>query len=32
MDAHGYWRNLPGLWVIKDEDKQVEEEEEGPPA
>jgi hypoxanthine phosphoribosyltransferase len=23
MDAHGYWRNLPGLWVIKDEDKQV---------
>jgi hypoxanthine phosphoribosyltransferase len=29
MDAHGYWRNLPGLWVIKDEDKQVEEE---PPA
>jgi hypoxanthine phosphoribosyltransferase len=29
MDAHGYWRNLPGLWVIKAEDKQVEEE---PPA
>lgn len=29
MDAHGYWRNLPGLWVIKDEDKQVED---GPPA
>jgi hypoxanthine phosphoribosyltransferase len=29
MDAHGYWRNLPGLWVIKDEDKQVEE---APPA
>jgi hypoxanthine phosphoribosyltransferase len=29
MDAHGYWRNLPGLWVIRDEDKQVEEE---PPA
>jgi hypoxanthine phosphoribosyltransferase len=29
MDAHGYWRNLPGLWVIKEEDKQVEEE---PPA
>jgi hypoxanthine phosphoribosyltransferase len=26
MDAHGYWRNLPGLWVIKEEDKQVEEE------
>ena len=25
MDAHGYWRNLPGLWVIKEEDKQVEE-------
>jgi len=32
MDAHGYWRNLPGLWVIKEEDKQVEEPEEGPPA
>jgi hypoxanthine phosphoribosyltransferase len=29
MDAHGYWRNLPGLWVIKEEDKQLEEE---PPA
>lgn len=29
MDAHGYWRNLPGLWVIKEEDKQVEE---SPPA
>jgi len=29
MDAHGYWRNLPGLWVIKEEDKQVEAE---PPA
>jgi hypoxanthine phosphoribosyltransferase len=29
MDAHGYWRNLPGLWVIKDGDKQVAEE---PPA
>jgi hypoxanthine phosphoribosyltransferase len=29
MDAHGYWRNLPGLWVIKDADKQVEE---APPA
>ena len=26
MDAHGYWRNLPGLWVIKEEDKQVEAE------
>ncbi|MGB9109318.1 MAG: hypoxanthine-guanine phosphoribosyltransferase [Telluria sp.] len=25
MDAHGYWRNLPGLWVIKDADKQVED-------
>jgi hypoxanthine phosphoribosyltransferase len=25
MDAHGYWRNLPGLWVIKDEDKKVDE-------
>jgi hypoxanthine phosphoribosyltransferase len=25
MDAHGYWRNLPGLWVIKEEDKQVED-------
>jgi hypoxanthine phosphoribosyltransferase len=24
MDAHGYWRNLPGLWVIRDADKQVE--------
>ena len=24
MDAHGYWRNLPGLWVIKDADKKVE--------
>ena len=24
MDAHGYWRNLPGLWVIRDEDKQVD--------
>jgi hypoxanthine phosphoribosyltransferase len=24
MDAHGYWRNLPGLWVIKDTDKKVE--------
>ena len=23
MDAHGYWRNLPGLWVIKDADKQT---------
>jgi len=21
MDAHGYWRNLPGLWVIRDADK-----------
>ena len=29
MDAHGYWRNLPGLWVIKDDDKQVADE---PPA
>jgi hypoxanthine phosphoribosyltransferase len=29
MDAHGYWRNLPGLWVINDADKQVED---GPPA
>jgi hypoxanthine phosphoribosyltransferase len=26
MDAHGYWRNLPGLWVIRDADKKVEEE------
>jgi hypoxanthine phosphoribosyltransferase len=26
MDAHGYWRNLPGLWVIREEDKQVEGE------
>jgi hypoxanthine phosphoribosyltransferase len=24
MDAHGYWRNLPGLWVIRDADKKVE--------
>jgi hypoxanthine phosphoribosyltransferase len=24
MDAHGYWRNLPGLWVIKDADKKEE--------
>jgi hypoxanthine phosphoribosyltransferase len=23
MDAHGYWRNLPGLWVIRNEDKQT---------
>jgi hypoxanthine phosphoribosyltransferase len=23
MDAHGYWRNLPGLWVIRDDDKQT---------
>jgi hypoxanthine phosphoribosyltransferase len=29
MDAHGYWRNLPGLWVIRDGDKKVEE---APPA
>jgi len=29
MDAHGYWRNLPGLWVIKDDDKQVDD---APPA
>jgi len=29
MDAHGYWRNLPGLWVIRDDDKQVADE---PPA
>jgi len=27
MDAHGYWRNLPGLWVIRDEDKQVDLEQ-----
>jgi hypoxanthine phosphoribosyltransferase len=25
MDAHGYWRNLPGLWVIRDADKKVDE-------
>jgi hypoxanthine phosphoribosyltransferase len=25
MDAHGYWRNLPGLWVIRDGDKQVDQ-------
>jgi hypoxanthine phosphoribosyltransferase len=25
MDAHGYWRNLPGLWVIREQDKRVEE-------
>ncbi|MFK3739336.1 hypoxanthine-guanine phosphoribosyltransferase [Massilia sp. TN1-12] len=30
MDAHGYWRNLPGLWVIRDEDKQVEAEKTAP--
>jgi hypoxanthine phosphoribosyltransferase len=24
MDAHGYWRNLPGLWVIRDADKIME--------
>lgn len=24
MDAHGYWRNLPGLWVIRDADKVME--------
>ncbi|WP_296951731.1 hypoxanthine-guanine phosphoribosyltransferase [uncultured Massilia sp.] len=24
MDAHGYWRNLPGLWVIRDQDKKTE--------
>jgi hypoxanthine phosphoribosyltransferase len=29
MDAHGYWRNLPGLWVIKDADTQVGD---APPA
>jgi hypoxanthine phosphoribosyltransferase len=29
MDAHGYWRNLPGLWVIQDADKQVDD---GVPA
>lgn len=29
MDAHGYWRNLPGLWVIRDDDKLVED---APPA
>jgi hypoxanthine phosphoribosyltransferase len=27
MDAHGYWRNLPGLWVIRDGDKKVGDEE-----
>jgi hypoxanthine phosphoribosyltransferase len=26
MDAHGYWRNLPGLWVIRDDDKQAADE------
>jgi hypoxanthine phosphoribosyltransferase len=20
MDVYGYWRNLPGLWVIRQED------------
>jgi hypoxanthine phosphoribosyltransferase len=20
MDVEGYWRNLPGLWAIRDED------------
>jgi hypoxanthine phosphoribosyltransferase len=23
MDARGYWRNLPGLWVIRNDDTQV---------
>jgi len=31
MDAHGYWRNLPGLWVIKDTDKKVEAEQNDTP-
>jgi hypoxanthine phosphoribosyltransferase len=26
MDAHGYWRNLPGLWVIRDADKVMQAE------
>ena len=25
MDARGYWRNLPGLWVIRNEGEQVEQ-------
>ena len=24
MDAHGYWRNLPGLWVVREDDKRAE--------
>jgi hypoxanthine phosphoribosyltransferase len=30
MDAHGYWRNLPGLWVIRDADKALETAEQPP--
>ena len=26
LDAHGYWRNLPGLWVIRDADKVMQAE------
>jgi hypoxanthine phosphoribosyltransferase len=31
MDVYGYWRNLPGLWSIRQEDlKQIEVEQEYP--
>jgi hypoxanthine phosphoribosyltransferase len=32
MDAHGYWRNLPGLWVIRDQDKKTGADAPGGPA
>jgi hypoxanthine phosphoribosyltransferase len=31
MDAHGYWRNLPGLWVIRDADKVMEASTQASP-
>jgi hypoxanthine phosphoribosyltransferase len=31
MDAHGYWRNLPGLWVIRDADKVMEASVQASP-
>jgi len=31
MDAHGYWRNLPGLWVIRDADKVMEATAQASP-
>ena len=31
MDAHGYWRNLPGLWVIRDADKVMEASAQASP-